>query len=222
MPRIARVVGIGLTHHITQRGNYQQKIFLNHADKKQYLAWIEEYSKKFSLTIVAYCLMDNHVHFIAIPEKEDSLARTFNTSHMRYSQYFNKKIDKTGHLWQGRFNSCVLDEKHFICAVKYVERNPVRAKIVVKPWDWEWSSARAHIGEGESIVTLKDIFELIDIPKNSWEEYIEEKEDENIVTNIKKYTLTGRPLGSDLFIKRLEEKFGRRLMALSRGRPKEQ
>jgi len=126
---------------ITQRGNYRQDIFLDEEDRKGYLTLILEYSHKYKLSILSYCLMNNHVHFIAIPHKEDSLSKIFNTSHMRYSQYFNKKKDERGYLWQGRFYSCVLNEKHLIVAGRYVERNPVRAKLIDKLWEWEYSSA---------------------------------------------------------------------------------
>ncbi len=78
----------------------------------QYLKWLKEYSKKYSLRIWAYCLMGNHVHFVGVPMRDNSLAKTFNTLHMRYSQYFNKKRDITGYLWQGRFYSCLLDGVH--------------------------------------------------------------------------------------------------------------
>ena len=137
MPRIARLVAIGLPHHITQRGNYRQDVFLDDNDRIKYLSWIREYSDKYGLSILSYCLMQNHVHFIVIPEREDSLAKTFNTAHMRYSHYFNKKLKATGHLWQGRFYSCVLDGPHLIVAAKYIERNPVRARLVNKPWQYQ-------------------------------------------------------------------------------------
>ena len=91
MPRTARIVVPDLPYHITQRGNYRQDVFEDDEDRLGYLSWIDEYSKKYKLSIVAYCLMDNHVHFIAIPREEDSLAKVFSISHMRYSQYFNKK-----------------------------------------------------------------------------------------------------------------------------------
>ena len=222
MPRIARIVAVGLPHHITQRGNYKQDIFVDDSDRKQYLCWIEEYSNKHGVSILAYCLMDNHVHFVGVPKEENSLAKTFNTAHMRYSQYFNKRKNTTGHLWQGRFNSCVLDDIHLIAAVKYIERNPVRAKLVGKPWEWKWSSASAHIGKEESLIRLKDVFEIIEMSSDLWKRYIDSEEDKNIIDSIKKQTLTGRPLGARSFIEKLEEKFGRRLIALKRGRPKKE
>ncbi|PIW68109.1 MAG: transposase [Candidatus Omnitrophica bacterium CG12_big_fil_rev_8_21_14_0_65_42_8] len=219
MPRIARVVAIDLPHHITQRGNYQQRVFLDDRDRTQYLSWIQEYSVKYSLSLLVHCLMDNHIHFIAIPHKEDSLARAFNTAHMRYSQYFNKKMKTKGHLWQGRFYSCVLDEPHLITAARYIERNPVRAKIVNKPWQWKWSSAQTHINEGQAAVKPDNLFESIDMARGSWKEYIDSKEDEKTVKAIRAHTLTGRPLGSKAFIEKLEKRFSRRLIALPRGRP---
>jgi len=222
MPRIARLVAVGLPHHITQRGNYRQDVFLDDSDREKYLSWIQEYSNKYKLDILSYCLMQNHVHFIAVPEKEDSLAKTFNTAHMRYSHYFNKKLKAQGHLWQGRFYSCVLDEPHLIVAAKYIERNPVRAKIVNKPWQWLWSSAKAHTDNKEqSQIRLKNIFEIIDnMSYDAWKYYIDSKEDREAADAIRMHTLTGRPLGTYKFIEALEKRFGRRLVALPIGRPR--
>ena len=164
--------------------------------------------------------MKNHVHFIAIPNGEDSLAKTFNTTHMRYSQYFNRKMQRTGHLWQGRFYSCVLDESHLITAARYVERNPVRASMAEKPWEWNWSSVLAHIGNGGSLINLNDLFEITDMSHDSWKQYIDCREDERSLDEIRKHTLTGRPLGEATFVENLEEKFGRRFVNPPRGRPR--
>jgi putative transposase len=124
MSRIARLVAVGYPHHITQRGNYKQKTFRSQKDFLQYLNWIEEYCKKYLLLIFAYSLMPNHVHFIATPQKENSLSKSFGTAHGRYSQFFNKKHNLRGHLWQDRFYSCALDERHLYAAVRYVEKIP--------------------------------------------------------------------------------------------------
>ena len=221
MSRIARVVAVGLPHHITQRGNYQQDVFLNGGNRKQYLTWISEYSVKYGVTVLAYCLMPNHVHFIAVPNKSDSLAKTFNTAHMRYSQYFNKKLKQRGHLWQGRFYSCVLDQSHFIRAARYIERNPVRAGFVEKPWKWPWSSAALHTGrEDNGFVNLGDFLRVINMLSVEWEKYIDSPEEDNFLQNIRKHTCAGRPLGTSNFTIDLEEKCGRRLCALPVGRPK--
>jgi putative transposase len=218
MPRIARVVAKGYPHHVTQRGNYRQPVFEEDDDYVQYLEWLQDYGKKYFLKIWAYCLMSNHVHFVCVPEQEDSLARTFNALHMRYSQYFNQKKKLKGHLWQGRFYSCILDEKHLYAAVRYVETNPVRAGIVRKPQRYKWSSASSHVNRKEDSVLSQDCYLVKEI--EDWLEYLREKEDEQIIRNIRKSSMTGRPCGNDRFMKKLERLFGRKLKALPWGRPR--
>jgi putative transposase len=218
MPRISRAVAVGYPHHITQRGNYQQHVFEEERDYKQYLQWFKEYSKKYSLKIWAYCLMENHVHFVCVPMEEDSLARTFNTLHMRYSQYFNKKKKVTGHLWQGRFYSSSLDERHLYAAIRYVENNPVRAKIVEQPHRYRWSSAKAHVYREIDQILTNDCYLVKEI--KDWLSYLMEKEDRTLINNIRKNTKTGRPCGDDIFVEKIESLLGRRLNALPKGRPR--
>ncbi len=220
MPRRARIVAVGLPHHITQRGNFSQPVFENEKDREKYLGWIREYSATYHLSHLAYCLMPNHVHFISVPHREDSLARTFNTAHMRYSQYANWKLKRSGHLWQGRFFSCVLDEQHLVAAARYVERNPVRAKQVGKPWQWKWSSAAFHAQKGESSLPLEDLFSCVEIRRSQWEDFISASEGEEEAESIKKHTLVGRPLGSSKFLDALQDKLGVTFPVLKRGRPK--
>ena len=99
MPRVARIVVPGHPHHITQKGNYQQNVFFDDSDRRVYLKWLEKYSKQYKLKFLIYCLMTNHVHFIAVPEELDSLARTFNTVHMMYAQYLNKRKEGFFHVF---------------------------------------------------------------------------------------------------------------------------
>ena len=217
MPRIARVVAVEYPHHITQKGNYQQAVFDSEEDYIQYLQWLKDYCHKYSLKIWAYCLMSNHVHFIGVPMKNYSLSRTLNTLHMRYSQYFNQKKKVKGHLWQGRFYSCVLDERHLYAAIRYVENNPVRAGIVEKPYEYKWSSARGHIYKDADPVLSNDCYLINEI--DNWFSYLMEKEEETITNDIRRNTKTGRPCGDDIFIKAIEGFFNRRLRALPKGRP---
>ncbi len=221
MPRIARLVVPDYPHHITQRGNYRQVVFNDDADRREYLELVALYSKKFHLTILSYCLMNNHVHFIVIPKNEDSLASTFQIAHTRYSQYFNKKIQAYGHLWQGRFYSCVLDDRHLVAAARYVERNPVRVKIVKNPADYGWSSARNHTGTSHNdIIDTGVLFKYIDVKQKEWGRFIDKSDEPDEVAVIRKYTMTGRPLGNVSFIQKLEKTFNKKLHALPVGRPK--
>lgn len=220
MPRRARIVAVGLPHHVTQRGNFSQTVFENDRDLEKYLNWIQKYSDKYKLSNLAYCLMPNHVHFISIPNQQDSLARVFNTAHMRYSQYTNRKSHRSGHLWQGRFFSCVLDDRHLVAAVRYIERNPVRARLVDKPWQWKWSSAAFHVQRGKSLIVLGDLFKFIEIRPSEWEKLIITNDDKDTVESIKRHTFVGRPLGSNHFLETLERRFQIKFPVLKRGRPK--
>jgi putative transposase len=164
--------------------------------------------------------MPNHVHFIAVPHNEYSMARTFNTCHMLYSQYFNRKNGLIGHLWQGRFFSCALDERYLYAAVRYIESNPVRAKLVKQPEDWKWSSARIHLRNCScsGILKLEDIDKYMEI--KSWKGYLTQQEDAAIIKHIRANTLSGKPLGDDRFLVKLEKLSGKVLKSLPRGRPK--
>lgn len=218
MPRIARAIAAGYPHHITQRGNYRQAIFESDADYQQYLKWLGEYCSKYALKLWAYCLMSNHVHFIGVPMYEDSLARTFNTLHMRYAQYVNQKRGANGHVWQGRFFSCILDEMHLYAAVRYVENNPVRAGIVRRPQDHHWSSAGAHVHNNSDLILSDDCYLTEEI--EDWSAYLAEKDDEAMIDSIRINSRTGRPCGDDYFISKTEKLLGRRLAAFPKGRPR--
>ena len=217
MPRVARTVAKGYPHHVTQRGNYRQAIFESDEDFIQYLKWLKAYSRKYGLDIWAYCLMDNHVHFICVPKHEETLARIFNMLHMRYAQYINRRRNASGHLWQGRFYSTILDEAHVYAAVRYVENNPVRKGMVKKAEDYRWSSAREHIDAAPEVVS-GNCFLQQEI--RNWRKFLSAREDTAMAQEIRKSSMTGRPCGDESFIKKLEKRFGRRLKALPRGRPK--
>jgi len=218
MPRIARVVLPGLPHHVTQRGNYRQKVFRNRTDRRRYLLWVKEYSQRYGLEIWAYCLMDNHVHFIVVPQAKDSLAMTLNQAHMCYAQYFNRAQGKRGHLWQGRFYSCPLDDPHLYAAVRYVEQNPVRSGLVKRAEDYPWSSA-PHRVKGVSDLIISDGLplrrEIAD-----WQQYLAQPEEMMFLRVIRGCTASGRPAGGRSFVRKLEQRLGRALQARPRGRPR--
>ncbi len=218
MPRTARVVATGYAHHITQRGNRKLDIFLDDADREIYLAFLRQYCRKHGLDILAYCLMPNHVHIVGIPHEADSLARALAGAHMRYAQHFNWKYSQTGHLWQGRFFSCVLDDRHAVAAARYVERNPLRAGLVGRPWDYRWSSAPAHVGKRKDYVVSSRWPTKEDLEQ--WPELIVASEDTKKLDEIRFATRRGRPVGSLEFVEQLERLHGRTLTARRRGRPR--
>ncbi|MGA2914833.1 MAG: transposase [Sedimentisphaerales bacterium] len=220
MPRLARIVIPDIPHHITQRGNNKQDVFFVDDDRIVYLRFLKEQAARFSVIIEGYCLMTNHIHIIATPHKENTLARVMGKTNLLYSQYINFMHKRSGHLWQNRFYSCPLDSRHFYIALSYIERNPVRSKMTKLPWTYRWSSASAHIGE-------EDEFGLIDVghwrqqsTEMNWENILRAGIDDRQMNRIRIHCRTGRPLGSDSFISKLERLIGRRLRALPVGRPK--
>ncbi|MBI5745350.1 MAG: transposase [Elusimicrobia bacterium] len=221
MPRISRAVGVGLPHHITQRGNYGGMVFESDSDRERYLSLISEYALQNALSILAYCLMPNHVHFVAIPGSEYSLARVFNTAHMRYAQYINWRRGLRGHLWQGRFYSCPLDGRHLVAAARYVERNPVRAGMVAAAGSWGWSSAAMHLGHaGDRFrFDLDALWSLLPDLKRDWGTWLSKEDDFEESGCLRKNTRTGRPVGDEAFVRMMERRLGRRLHPLAVGRP---
>ena len=147
MPRAPRFVVPGLPHHITQRGNYRQPVFFNDADRQFFLRRLTKRAKQYEIDVLAWCLMINHFHLIAIPRRRDSFALGLRALLGEYSLRINtQRGEVRGHIWQSRFYSCALGERHLRMALRYVELNPVRANLVDDAEQYPWSSARSHLG----------------------------------------------------------------------------
>ena len=216
MARFARLVVPEYPHHITQRGVRSMDVFADNHDRLTYLQIMAEESAASGVTILAWCLMTNHVHLIAVPEKEESLARAIGESHRRYTRMKNFREGVRGYLFQGRFGSCVLDQQHLLAAARYVERNPVAAGMSSSPVDYPWSSARYHCGisDQDSLITEPLLPAMVD----NWTQFLQTTdEDQNRL--ILKKTKTGRPLGGAEFIKQMEHLTGRVLKMKAPGRP---
>jgi len=153
---------------------------------------------------------------VAVPEEADSLSRGIGEAHRRYTRMINFRKGWRGYLWQGRFASFPMDEQYLYAAVRYIELNPVRAGIVENPLEYEWSSARAH-AQGEQDILLTQT-EVLDTSK--WEEFLQGGISEEEYEAIRKHENTGRPLGSENFITKLEKQLGRILHPKKGGRPK--
>ncbi|HNS22939.1 MAG TPA: transposase [Sedimentisphaerales bacterium] len=222
MSRMARAIAVGCAHHITQRGNNREDVFLVDDDRRVYLQILQEQAGKYGLEILGYCLMTNHVHVVAIPRAEDSLAKGIGRTHVLYSQYINRFHKRSGHLWQGRFHSCALDRRRLWVAMKYIEMNPVRARLCRRAWTYEWSSAAAHTDERAASDLLNLAWWYKQFSAEGWRKELAEGLTEDEVARIRLRTHTGRPLGSDGFVSKLETLLGRRVRALPVGRPRKE
>ena len=213
MARIARVVVPNLPHHVTQRGNRRQEVFFSEQDYRAYLALMRQWCGRYGLRVWAYCLMPNHVHLIVVPPSEDSLARAIGEAHRRYTRRVNFRQGWRGHLWQGRFALYVMDEPYLIAATRYIERNPVRAKLVEHPADWPFSSAAAHLdGRGNGWIDRHWLDERIAGWVCTWAEYLTEPDEPAMSQRLRRCENTGRPLADKPFIERVGRLLSRELL----------
>lgn len=212
MGRIARVVMPDYPHHVIQRGNRNQRVFFSDSDKLLYLRLVRRCVIKAGISLWAYCLMDNHVHLIAVPQDAECLARGIGELHRNYTNIINTRNGWKGYLWQGRFLSFPLDERYLYAAVRYVERNPVRAGIVRNAEDYLWSSARSHInGTPDDLLSDFHLNQGI----TDWRSFLRiQDENEEIIL---KHSNTGRPLGDNDFIEKAENITGRDLGKIKPG-----
>lgn len=215
MARMARLVVPHYPHHVTQRGNRRQQVFFSTADYRLYRELLAKACREQQTRILAYCLMPNHVHLVMVPDREDGLRAVLGEAHRRYSRHVNRREDWRGHLWQERFYSSVMDERHLLAAVRYVELNPVRAGLCGQACEWPWSSAAAHLdGRDDDLVSVAPMRERI----SDWEGYLQEDVDTTEGERIRRHARSGRPLGSDEFVAQLERLTRRRLRPARRGR----
>jgi putative transposase len=152
MPRSARLVVPTLPHHVTHRGNRKRRTFFTDSDYRLYKKYLGIACAATGTSVWAWCLMPNHVHLVLVPSSKSGLAEAMRRTQGRYARVVNVREDRTGNLWQVRFASFVMDERHLLACGRYVELNPVRAGLVARAEDWPWSSARAHLcGEEDGL-----------------------------------------------------------------------
>lgn len=203
------------------RGNRRQPIFIEDQDRLFYLRLVAEYFELVGAELWAFCLMENHVHLIVLPRREDALGRGIGLAHRRFAQRQNTVHGWTGHLFENRFFSTALDEDYLWTAVHYVERNPVRAGIKRQAGAWPWSSARAHLGQEmrkglpENLLSPNRPFLDEDY---DWKGFLAEPEDKELVDHLRERTRTGRPCGDEAWILKWEKRLNRRLRPMRRGR----
>jgi len=163
--------------------------------------------------------MTNHVHLVLTPHSKEGLQNVLKPLHMRYSQHINKIKAWKGHLWQGRFFSSPLDDAYTWSTIRYVERNPVQAEMVVKSEDYQWSSAAAHFGMKESPLLAKLPDSMNGVSQDNWSEWLASPGERAVENIIERNVEKGLPCGSDGFIGQLESVAKRSLRFKPQGRP---
>jgi len=193
LPRAARIVVPGVAHHVIQRGNRQQRIFMTNGDCRHYVEMLADACVQHEVRCLAWCLMPNHVHLVLVPAAAEQLRAAMSSVHTRHAQRINTREALTGHLFQDRFKSYAMGDAHLMIAVRYIENNPVKAGLVATAEEWRWSSARAHLGLAPDPLT--EIAALAPHATN-WRAYLRDgveasDRDEQIEAALR----SGRPIG---------------------------
>ncbi len=222
MGRIPRIIVPGEAHHVTQRGNRRQNVFFSQADFDCYLKLLWASAENFKFSVWSYCLMQNHIHLLIVPDSEDGMRDGMATLHQTYACAINKKYGWKGRLWQGRFFSSLIERENIAMVARYIELNPVRARICDHAVDYPWSSALASCSRTDG----QNGFAPIMAPGGTWADYLAHDPHaarQSHYDKIRSSVRTGRPLASETFQKSLETKIGIKLLAQKKGRkPKQQ
>jgi putative transposase len=225
MSRIPRLVIPNHPHHVVQRGNNKQKIFHDADDYLAFLGWLRGASRQFKVAIHAYVLMSNHFHLLASPSDPQGLARMMQWVGRFYVPYFNRKYDRSGALWQGRFKTSVIEsEQYFMFCSRYIEMNPVRADLVVHPGGYMWSSYAHHVGDKlDTLIVDHPLYWALgntpferEVAYKQWMAQVVAQEE---VDSLRHAIQKGWALGSERFQIDLEKRTNRRVRPAKRGRP---
>jgi len=225
MARLPRLTVPGYPHHVIQRGNNRQPIFVTDADRRVLLSLWAEYAEKFQVAVHAYVLMSNHFHLLATPQTERGLPQMMQAVGRRYVRHFNTTHGRTGTLWEGRYRSTLVEEdRYLLTCMAYIDLNPVRAGMVERARDHVWSSHGHYIGlRQDRLITHHPlVWGLGNTPFSREAAYAElvqggtSTEDAQALTDS---TLKGWALGSADFLADLQRLTERRAARLSAGRP---
>jgi putative transposase len=225
MARLPRLVIPSQPHHIIQRGNNRQPVFYDTDDYTAFLNWLREAAKSFKVAIHAYVLMPNHLHLLASPADATGMSRMMQWVGRQYVPYFNKKYQRSGTLWEGRYRATVIDSEHyFLTCSRYIELNPVRAGLAGVAGDYPWSSYAHHVGQKhDSLITDHSLYwSLGNTPFDrelAYRDLVDQSLPAAEVAMLTEATLKGWALGSDKFKEQLAKQTSRRVSPGKRGRP---
>jgi putative transposase len=225
MARLGRYLLADQPLHVIQRGNDRQAIFFHDGDYACYRRLLAEAARHHGCAVHAYVLMTNHVHLLLTPSTAEGLSRLMQWLGVRYVRHVNTTYRRTGTLWEGRFRAAPIEsESHLLTCCRYIELNPVRARMVAGPADYPWSSYRAHAdGAADPVVTDHAMFAALGATaaerQAAYRALFEEVLDEAWMAELRAATNGGWALGSERFQAQIAAASGRRAARLPKGRP---
>ncbi len=226
MARLPRVSPVGVPVHLIQRGNNRQSCFVALEDFSAYIGWLKEYSVKYKVDIHAWVLMTNHVHLLCSPQQAGAVSLMMQSVGRRYVQYFNYQYQRSGTLWEGRYKSCLVQAEQYLIEVyRYIELNPVRAKMVEDPSEYVWSSYQINaLGKESDLCTPHLEYLRMGASNNerikNYRDLFAHHIDGELLNEIRLSINKGMAIGHDRFKDEIELLTGRRLKPKKVGRHK--
>jgi putative transposase len=225
MARLPRLIVPGQPHHLIQRGAGAQAVFLDEHDYLTFLMHLRDGARRFGVDLHAYVLMPDHLHLLATPTDATGLARCMQWLGRHYVPYFNRKYQRSGTIWQGRYKTAVIEsQRYFLLCSRYIELNPVRAGLVAAAADYRWSSYRHHVGAApDALITEHPLYwALGNTPfarEAAYRDLVAQSLPANDVAALTEATLKGWAIGSDRFKNDLEKQVRQRVQPMKAGRP---
>ncbi|GAC1308070.1 MAG: transposase [Isosphaeraceae bacterium] len=226
MGRPPRTIGDDLIYHALNRGNNGQRVFDDDDDLGAFLQTMGQTQTRYPFRLYGYCLMPNHFHLLLKPEPGVSISRVLQSITVAHTWRHHKRHQSLGHVWQGRFKSPVIqDDEHFWTVLRYIEANPVRAKLVEDPSAYRWSSYCAHaLGKVEPLLTelpgWNDLGSTEKQRRTRWRAKVVGEIVEDELNAVRASARLGRPFGSPAWTEATARRLGIPLGDRPRGRPK--
>jgi putative transposase len=220
MPRTRRVIPFNAALHVISRGNNRQNVFHNDNDKLKYYILLKELKEENRIDILHYCLMDNHIHLILYLNAKSMLSKFMKQVNLTYFHYYRKTYGYFGHFWQDRFKSNIIEtDSYLLQCGKYIELNPVRAKIVDNPSKYLFSSYNFYAkGKADALLTQSPSYlDLSDCAISRKKQYVDFVVDSSIINS--EILMKRLYIGSQAFINKLQEYYNIRERRENRGRP---
>jgi len=210
---------------VINRGNNRQRVFAKKGDFEAFLAALTELKERKPFELYGYCLLDNHFHLLIRP-KGASISRIMQSLLVSHTHRYHKHHRSAGHVWQGRFKSPVIqNDEHLLTVLRYIEANPLRARIVRRAEQYPWSSYPHHgVGQANELLDRLVLYEGLSptpsVRRRKWAEKVHRPIEQHALAAIRRASATGLPYGNPTWVKRLAKKLDLDLTIRPRGRPR--
>ena len=226
MPRLPRPVADGLIYHALNRGNNRAAVFHSAADFAAFLGALAQTRERYPFMLFGYCLMTNHFHLLLAPGPGQSISRILQSLTVAHTWHYHKRRGGSGHVWQGRFKSPVIqDDDHLLVVLRYIEANPLRAGMVKAAGDYRWSSFGYHgLGKPDELLGVLPAWERLGrsdaVRQTAWHKWVHTPLTEKELAAVRRSVVSGRPFGAAKWVERTAVALGLSLTQRPRGRPR--